>query len=487
MGILSIIVALPLVGLVLSLVLPKNKVWLIRGVAIGWATVVFAVSWQLLSQFSLNTAELQLVERRPWIPELGMTYVMGVDGLSFPLVLLTTLLALVAVIASVSIKERVKGYFAWIFLLEFSMLGVFMAQDWFLFYVFWEIGLVPMFFLIGLWGGENRAKATMTYFLYTLGGSIFMLLGIIAVYLNSDPHTFDMVALMKAREGWTRAFQLGPFIAFFIGFAVKVPVFPLHGWLPLAHVEAPAPVSIILSGLLLKMGAYGILRVSGLLPQGLEWFAPFLLALGMVNIIYGAVLSWRQTDLKAMVAFSSISHMGFVLIGIAALNVTGFSGALFQMVTHGIITGALFLLVGILYERSHTREVADFGGLATRIPIYSALMSLALLASMGMPGLAQFVGEFHVLVGAFQRWGLWVVIASIGILVSAAYSLRTISRMFMGTFNPRWSHLTDLNALELTATIPLAILTVALGLFPSLLLRLMHTTLTQMSALFPSP
>jgi len=300
MGILSIIVALPLVGLVLSLVLPKDKLNLIRGVAIGWATLIFAVSWQLLSQFSLTTAELQLVERRPWIPELGMTYVLGVDGLSFPLVLLTTLLALVAVIASISIQERLKGYFAWIFLLEFSMLGVFMAQDWFLFYVFWEIGLVPMFFLIGLWGGENRAKATMTYFLYTLGGSIFMLLGIIAVYLNSDPHTFDMVALMKAREGWTRAFQLGPFIAFFIGFAVKVPVFPLHGWLPLAHVEAPAPVSIILSGLLLKMGAYGILRVSGLLPQGLEWFAPFLLALGMVNIIYGAVLSWRQTDLKAM-------------------------------------------------------------------------------------------------------------------------------------------------------------------------------------------
>jgi NADH-quinone oxidoreductase subunit M len=486
MGILTAIVVLPLVGVVLMLALPKGKVALIRGVAIGWASLVLVVSWSLLARFDLNISELQFTERQPWIPELGMTYVMGVDGLSFPMVLLTTLLILAAVIASATmIHERVKGYFAWIFLLEFSLLGVFMAQDWFLFYVFWEIGLVPMFFLIGLWGGENKATATMTFFLYTLAGSIFMLLGIIAVYLSADPHTFDMQALIQAREGWTAAFQIGPFIAFFIGFAVKIPVFPLHGWLPLAHVEAPAPVSIILSGLLLKMGAYGLLRVSGLLPAGLEWFAPFLLALAMFNIIYGAILSWRQTDLKSMVAFSSISHMGFVILGIAALNATGFSGAVFQMVTHGIITGALFLLVGIIYERTHTREVGDFGGLATRVPIYSALMSLALLASMGMPGLAQFVGEFHALVGAFQRWGLWVVIATIGILVSAAFSLRTISKMFMGTFNTRWSNLSDLKPLELLVAVPLAILMVVLGLFPSLLLRLMNTTLTQMAALFP--
>jgi len=486
MGILSAIVALPLVGLVLCLVLPKEKVSLIKGVAIGWATLIFALSWSLLARFNISSSELQFIERRPWIPELGMTYVMGVDGLSFPMILLTSLLMLAAVIGSATmIHERVKGYFAWIFLLEFSLLGVFMAQDWFLFYVFWEIGLVPMFFLIGLWGGANKATATMTFFLYTLAGSIFMLLGIIAVYLAAEPHTFDMLALTQAREGWTRAFQIGPFLAFFIGFAVKIPVFPLHGWLPLAHVEAPAPVSIILSGLLLKMGAYGLMRVSGLLPAGLEWFAPFLLAIAMINIIYGAVLSWRQTDLKSMVAFSSISHMGFVVLGIAALNATGFSGAVFQMVTHGIITGALFLLVGILYERTHTREVGDFGGLATRIPVYSAMMSLALLASMGMPGLAQFVGEFHALVGAFQRWGLWAVIASIGILVSAAFSLRTIAKMFMGAFNPRWSNLSDLNALEMLAVVPLAILMVVLGLFPSLLLRLMDTTVKQMTTLFP--
>ena len=324
----------------------------------------------------------------------------------------------------------------------------------------------------------------MSFFLYTLVGSIFMLLGIIAVYLNSDPNTFNMRELLEAREGWTEAFQIAPFLAFFAGFAVKIPVFPVHGWLPLAHVEAPTPVSVLLSGILLKMGAYGLLRVGELLPLALQWFAPVLLALAFINIMYGALLAWRQTDLKAMVAFSSIDHMGFVLLGIAALNATGFTGAVMMMVTHGIITAALFLLVGVMYEQAHTRDLTQFGGLMSSIPVFSVLMSLALLASMGLPGLAQFVSEFHVLVGAFQQWGLYVIIALIGVLVTAAYSLRTIGRMFMGPVNPRWVGLKDMGGYELVAVVPLAVLMVGLGVFPSLALGLMDSTLAQMATLF---
>jgi NADH-quinone oxidoreductase subunit M len=457
-----------------------------QSVALACTTLSLVLSCSLWFRFDRETAALQFTERREWIPELGMTYALGVDGLSFPLLLLTGLLGVVAAIASLGINERVKAYFAWFLLLEFAILGVFVAQDWFLFYVFWEISLVPMFFLIGLWGSVRRDAAAMSFFLYTLAGSIFMLLGIIAVYLRADPHTFDMQELMLARvqDGWDQAFQILPFLAFFLGFAVKIPVFPLHGWLPLAHVEAPTPVSIILSGLLLKMGAYGLLRVSGLLPLGLEWFAPVLMILGLVNIMYGALLAWRQTDLKAIVAFSSIDHMGFVLLGIAALNAVGFSGALMMMLTHGIITGALFFLVGVIYDRAHTRDLTEFGGLMSRVPSFSILMSLALLASMGLPGLAQFVSEFHVLLGAFQRWGLWVLVAGVGILITAAYSLRIIARMIMGPLNPRWADLKDINRRELVAAVPLAVLMIALGLFPSLALGLMDTTLTEMAAVF---
>jgi len=486
MPILTLIVWAPLAAVLIVLLVPKRQVNLIRGVALAGATLSLVLAWSLLFRFERGTAAVQFTERREWIPELGMTYALGVDGLSFPLVLLATLLSFVAVIASLGITERVKAYFAWLLLLEFAILGVFVSQDWFLFYVFWEVGLVPMFFLIGLWGGEKRDQATMSFFLYTLGGSIFMLLGIIAVYLKADPHTFDMVGLMEARtrDGWDQAFQMLPFVAFFIGFAVKIPAFPLHGWLPLAHVEAPTPVSIMLSGLLLKLGAYGLLRVSGLLPQGLEWFAPALLVIGVINIMYGALLAWRQTDLKAMVAFSSIDHMGFVLVGIAALNTIGFTGALLMMLTHGIITGALFFLVGVIYERAHTRELTEFGGLAARVPVYSALMSLALLASMGLPGLAQFVSELQVLIGAFQRWGLWILIAGAGILVTAAYTLRTIGKMFMGPLNPKWATLQDIRGRELVAVVPLAVLMLILGLFPSVALGMMTATLTQMAAIF---
>jgi len=483
MGILTVITWLPIVGLVVILLLPRGQAALAKGVALAVAGGTLVLSWGLLTSFDRSSSKPQFTEQATWIPELGMTYTLGVDGLSFPLMLLTTLLTVVALIASLKVDHNHRAYFAWMMLLEFSILGVFVARDWFLFYVFWEIALVPMFFLIGMWGGPQKARATLTFFMYTLGGSVLMLLGIFAVYLAADPHTFDMAALEAASDGWTRGFQIAPFLAFFIGFAVKIPVFPLHGWLPLAHVQAPTPVSIMLSGVLLKLGAYGLLRVADTLPLGLEAFLPWLFVLALVNILYGAFLAFRQTDLKAIVAFSSISHMGFVLLGIAALNVTGVSGAVFMMLAHGIITGGLFLLVGIIYDRTHTMDLGQLSGLSGQVPVYTSLTVLGLLASMGLPGLAQFVGEFQTLIGAFERWGLFVLFALLGILVTATFTLRVISSMFTGELDARWKGMADLGGRELAAAVPLAILTVVLGVLPGLALGLIDATVRAMTAL----
>ncbi|MDQ3708742.1 MAG: NADH-quinone oxidoreductase subunit M [Actinomycetota bacterium] len=483
MRILSVVTWLPIVGLGAILLLPRSQVALAKGVALVAAGGSLVLSWGLLASFDRSSSEPQFTEQATWIPELGMTYTLGVDGLSYPLVLLTTLLTVVALIASLKVERNPKAYFAWMLLLEFSILGVFTARDWFLFYVFWEIALVPMFFLIGMWGGPQKERATLTFFMYTLGGSVLMLLGIFAVYLAADPHTFDMAALEAASGGWTRGFQIAPFLAFFVGFAVKIPVFPLHGWLPLAHVQAPTPVSIMLSGVLLKLGAYGLLRVADTLPLGLEALLPGLFVLALVNILYGAFLAFRQTDLKAIVAFSSISHMGFVLLGIAALNVTGVSGAVFMMLAHGIITGGLFLLVGIIYERTDTMDLAQLSGLSGQVPVYTSLTVLGLLASMGLPGLAQFVSEFQTLIGAFERWGLFVLFASLGILVTATFTLRVIAAMFTGELDARWKGMSDLGGRELAATVPLAILTVVLGVFPGLALSLTDATVRAMTAL----
>ncbi len=481
--ILTVITWLPIVGVVVILLLPRGRAAIAKGVALAVGGGTLVLSWGLLAVFDSSSSEPQFTEQVPWIPELGMTYSLGVDGLSFPLILLTTLLTVVALIASLKVELNPKAYFPWMLLLEFAVLGVFVARDWFLFYVFWEIALVPMFFLIGMWGGPKKERATLTFFMYTLGGSIFMLLGIFAVYLAADPRTFDMAALEAASGEWTRGFQIAPFLGFFVGFAVKIPVFPLHGWLPLAHVQAPTPVSILLSGILLKLGAYGLLRVADTLPLGLQAMLPALFVLALVNILYGAFLAFRQTDLKAMVAFSSISHMGFVLLGIAALNVTGVSGAMFMMLAHGIITGGLFLLVGIIYERTHTMDLGQLSGLRGQVPVYTSFIMLGLLASMGMPGLAQFVGEFQVLLGAFERWGLFVLFASLGILVTATFTLRVITAMVTGELDTRWKGISDLDGRELAAATPLAVLTVVLGILPSLALSLSDATIQAMTSL----
>ena len=479
MGLLSLIIWLPLLGAAAILFVPPAQLRAIRTIALASAGASFVLSLYAAANFDTATGAIQFVESVAWVPEMGMAYSLGIDGLSLPMILLTTFISLACLLASVGLTDRAKAYFAWFMLLETAVLGVFCAQDWFLFYMFWEITLVPMFFLIGVWGGERKGPASLSFFLYTLGGSIFMLLGIIAVYANSASHTFDMAVLQESTGTLSVEVQAMIFLGFFLGLAVKIPAFPLHGWLPLAHVEAPVPVSMFLSAILLKMGAYGLFRAGVLLPLGLEYFLPILFGLGLVNIVYGALMAWRQTDLKAMVAFSSISHMGFVLVGVAAFTVTGFTGAVMQMVTHGIITAALFFLIGVIYEQAHTRDIGDFSGMSRQMPYFGVFFAVALLASMGLPGLAGFISEFHVILGAFENWGLYVAIVSIGVLVTADYSLRTIGSTLTGPFEQRWAHLRDVSPQQMLVALPLTILIVGIGIFPSPLLNIINPTVTQ--------
>ncbi len=483
MNLLSWIIFTPLIGAVAVLFIPKEKVTAIRATALGAAGISFLLSLVALAFFS--TAEsatgMQLVERHAWIPTFNIQYFLGVDGLSLPLLLLTTLLTLLSLIFSLSIQERVKEYFFWFLLLDVGMLGVFAALDLILFYIFWELTLVPMYFLIGVWGGPKKEFAAIKFFLYTLFGSVFMLLGILALYFNSAPHTFDLVELAKMHPGWTEHFQIMAFLAFYLGFAIKVPAFPFHTWLPLAHVEAPTAVSVILAGVLLKMGGYGLLRVSyAVLPLGFKWFIPYLLVIATIGIIYGALCAMAQTDMKKMVAYSSVNHMGYVLLGLAAVSSTGFNGAMLQMVAHGLITGALFLLVGVVYDRAHTRDISAFGGLAARVPVYAGLMTLTCFASLGLPGLAGFFGEFFCFLGAFQRFPIFAILAVTGVLVTAAFFLRMIQKVFLGPLNTKWASLEEINARELAAVLPLTVLTVYLGVWPRAALDLMNPTINNM-------
>ncbi|MBI4376333.1 MAG: NADH-quinone oxidoreductase subunit M, partial [Elusimicrobia bacterium] len=467
------------------LALPKDKEKPIQWVALVSSGLSFVLSMYLYFVFDRSTPAMQFVERLPWIPSMDINYTLGVDGLSYPLLLLTTFMTLVALIGSLGVKERIKEYFFWFLILETGMLGVFEALDMVLFYVFWELTLVPMYFLIGIWGGPKKEFAAIKFFLYTLAGSVFMLLAILAVYFNTTPHTFDMLALMKAHPNWSLRFQILVFLGFYLGFAIKIPAFPFHTWLPLAHVEAPTAVSVILAAVLLKMGVYGLLRVSySMLPQGFEWFLPLLIIIAAVNIVYGALCAMAQTDMKKMVAYSSVNHMGYCLLGIAGLTATGFSGAVLQMINHGIITGSLFLLVGVIYDRAHTRDISAFGGLALRVPVYAGLMSLACFASLGLPGLAGFVSEFFCFLGAFPRWKIYTAVSVLGILATAAFFLRMLEKVFLGPLNARWAELPDMNTRELVAILPLSALTVALGIWPRWALDLMNTTMIHMAGLF---
>jgi NADH-quinone oxidoreductase subunit M len=482
--VLRTLLLLPLAGALAVVLVPgRNPAW-VRGVAMLSAVITFAFAVWLLGSFDPAYGGIQLFETHVWNPRLGSAFALGVDGYSLPMVLLATFLSLVAVLASSSIQKRVKGYYVLLFLVEAAMLGVFLARDWSLFYVFWELTLIPLFFLIDRYGGANRSKAALNFVLYTMGGSAFMLISLLMLYDVSPTHTFAMDALREAGRHLPADTQVWLFLGLLIGFGVKMPIFPLHGWLPLAHVEAPSPVSILLSGVLLKMGSYGLIRAASALPAGVEALQGFLAALALVSLIYGGLLAWQQRDLKAMVAYSSVSHMGVVLLGIAALNVAGLTGAVMQMVAHGLVAGALFLLIGLLYERTHTRDIVDYSSLVRVMPRFAFFTVLAFVGAVGFPGTAGFVAELHVLVGGFERWGAWVVVLSLGVLISAAYAMRTVGRLFTGPVRESMRNVPDLTRTEFAAASVLTVGIVGLGVFPAPVLALVAASVGRLSKLF---
>ena len=476
--ILTYMIFIPFLGMVVVLLMRKEQVQLVRWASAFFTFIPLVLSFFLVANYDSSTATMQFVEKYDWIPSLGVSYYLGVDGLSVPMLFLTALLSFLSVIASFNITYRVKEYFAFFMLLEVGMMGVFAALDFFLFYIFWEVMLVPMYFLIGMWGGPRKEYAAIKFFLYTLFGSVFMLIGILALYFTTQPHTLNMMELISQAPLLGREFQLIVFVAFFLAFAIKVPVFPFHTWLPDAHVEAPTAVSVILAGILLKMGIYGLLRVSyPMFPQAAIYYAIPLAILALINIVYGALVCMAQTDLKKMVAYSSVSHMGYCILGISALTVTSVSGCVFQMFSHGLITGALFLLVGVLYDRAHTRDIGAFGGLWIKIPVYSGMMTLFCMGSLGLPGLSGFISEFMVFIGSFPVFKVFVAIAVLGVVITAAYFLRMIQKMFLGTFNTKWEALTEISGRELFTVIPLAILMIGVGVYPSPLADMIKATL----------
>jgi NADH-quinone oxidoreductase subunit M len=483
--ILTIITFLPLAGALVLAVLPKERLDLIRGTALGFALATWLISLLLLAALPAATPAgpaFRFEEVHDWIPLFGIQYKMGVDGLSVAMVVLTTTLSWISILASFSpIKDRVKEYMISFLILEVGMLGVFVALDLFLFYIFWEVVLVPMYLIIGIWGGANRIYATIKFVLYTLVGSLLMLVAILATAFSFQAATgswagaFDLEKL--AGFGFNPTFQAFAFGAFFLAFAIKVPMFPFHTWLPDAHVEAPTAGSVILAGVLLKLGAYGFIRFAiPLFPQAAHDFAWIIILLSVIAILYGAVVALVQPDLKKLVAYSSVSHMGFVTLGIFVFQQQGLQGAILQMVNHGLITGALFLLVGVIYERTHDRTIARMGGLGAVTPVYAAALGFFVFASVGLPGLAGFVGEFLVFQGAFL-FNPWTAAAIAFVMILAAgYLLWMQQRVLFGPVSEFLKglghHLTDMRPVEILTLAPLGALTVIFGLFPGLVLDL---------------
>jgi NADH-quinone oxidoreductase subunit M len=484
MGMLSLLLWTPALGVLLLALTPSQYVPAIRYVANAFTTLALLLCAWLVFAYDPHSADLQFGEYFPLNPNLGSAYALGVDGLSMPMLLLATLLTSVALLASYNLTTSVKGYYICILLLEFGMLGVFLAQDWALFYIFWEVTLIPLFFLIDRWGGKRRHAASLNFVLYTMGGSVFMLMSLLAISQYDLQHGGSLMTSMhQAAKDMPLYEQVLVLLGFLLGFGVKMPIFPLHGWLPLAHVEAPSPISILLSGILLKMGAYGLIRVIVMLPEAAQTLQPLLVFLALFGMVYGGLLAWRQSDLKAMVAYSSISHMGVVLLGIATLNELGINGAVLQMSAHGLIAGALFLLVGILYERTHTRNVQDYSGLIQVLPRLSLLLILTLLAAIGLPGFVGFIAELHILIGGFQQWGWLMLVFFIGTLITAAYSLRTLNLLFTGSVKPTMQNLEDLRPPELLAASSLVLVILGLGFYPAPLIELSAATISQLNGL----
>jgi len=488
----------------------------------GLSFVAAIAAWRM---YDPTQPGVQMVHHFTWIKAFNIEYFLGVDGLSISLVLLSGLVSFVATIASMpwwsGAKDAemagmhddghedphhpkhfsvrmVPGYMIMLLLLQTGMMGTFVAMDMFLFYVFWEVMLLPMYFLIGIWGGPRKEYAAIKFFLYTLAGSVLMLLAIIGIYYNSQSamladgtmsagHTFNLVEL--AKQGQAGVFKTAApilgfaftklvFVLLFIGFAIKIPMFPFHTWLPDAHVEAPTPVSVILAGVLLKMGIYGILRFNyPILPDATAWAANAMAIFGVINIVYAAFVCLAQKDLKKLIAYSSVSHMGFSLLGMASMTPQGISGAVLNLFTHGIISPMLFLIVGVIYDRAHHREIEKFGGLAQELPEYTAIMGLAFFASLGLPGLAGFISEFMVFSGAFPVFTVYTIISATSVIITAAYYLWAIHRMFLGKLNPVYKGYPDLNWRERLSLYPLAAIAIVLGFYPQAILGVINTTL----------
>jgi NADH-quinone oxidoreductase subunit M len=470
---LSTVLFTPLAGMLVLLFLPRSNKTLIRVWANISALAGFLVSLLLVFRFDKSIAGFQMVEKADWIPSLGVQYMLGIDGISLLLVMLTTLIGFIAILSSWSaVEDRLKEYYAMFLLQQAGMIGVFLALDFFLFYVFWELVLVPMYFIIGVWGGPRKLYAAIKFFLYTLAGSLLMLLGILTLYFQHFQqfgfYTFEISELMKM--SLPLGVQQWVFWAFFLGFAIKVPMFPFHTWLPDAHVEAPTAGSVVLASVLLKMGTYGFLRFSlPLLPDAsvTPFIVQTLVVLSIIGILYGALVSLMQKDWKKLVAYSSVSHLGFCTLGIFALNPNGIAGSVIQQVNHGISTGMLFLIVGIVYERRHTREIKEYGGLAHVMPLYAIVFAFAMLSSAGLPLLNGFVGEFTILQGAFEANRIWAACAVLGIIFGAAYLLWLYQRTMLGEItNEKNRGLRDLNLREVVVFLPLIAWAIWIGVYP---------------------
>ncbi len=484
-SLLNTIVFLPLLMAAAILFVPSRNVRLIRGMALVATFAVLYLSGILLFYFDGQAAGLQFVQQVLWIAPMNAWYFVGVDGINVGMVFLTALLGFLACLASGKIEHRQKEYFIFYLILMTGMMGTFVAMDLFLFYIFWESVLIPMYFLIGIWGGPRKEYAAVKFLLYTLAGSVLMLIGILFIYFTSNPHTFNMLELARITPTFNIQLQVILFLAFYVAFAIKVPVFPFHTWLPDAHVEAPTPISVLLAGVLLKMGCYGFFRICfPFFPGAARELAYALAILGVINIVYGACVAMAQTDFKKMIAYSSVSHMGFVLLGLASLNLTGFNGALLEMFNHGIITGAMFLLVGVLYDRAHTRDLSKFGGLSGSLPVYAFFLTFCSLASLGLPGLSGFVGEFLSLVGAFPVFPRLAAVACLGLIVGAGYFLFMIQQVLLGPPKTNAPLYQDVNKIELATLVPLSVIIVVLGVYPQCFLQFQQTALEALTHLF---
>lgn len=489
---LSFVIFFPLIGALLLLLVPSKAQDTIKGVTLIVAFITMLLSFWVWAQFDEVASGMQLEVNIPWISSLGINYHLGIDGISLLLIVLTTVLTVLCVLASWwSVTHAVKGYFISMLVLTSGMIGTFCSLDLFLFYVFWEIMLIPMYFIIGLWGGPRRVYAAIKFVLFTMAGSVLMLVGILYLYFAylgfSGERSFDLMRIMQMPIAYQA--QLWLFGAFALAFAIKVPLFPFHTWLPDAHVQAPTAGSVILAGVLLKMGTYGFLRFClPLFPEATITYLPYISVLAIIAIIYGALVSMVQRDIKSLVAFSSVSHMGFVMLGMFALNVQGLQGSILQMVNHGVSTGALFLIVGMIYERRHTRMIEDFGGLAISMPVFSTFFMIVMLSSIGLPFTNGFVGEFLILLGTFAANGWYATFAASGVILGACYMLWMYQRVIFGKITkPENEKLKDLSVRERVILIPLVLLIFWIGLYPSPLLNRIEPAVLKILEPFNKP